>query len=572
MAGKVLRNDNGDLRELTDGQLAYAAYLILKDFASTSTGIGTVNVSSDPAYGTTIGTFIDTTRSVPVGTHPVDGTEINSTTYTFKQNLGTADTSSVVRPVSYYRPDDAVTSYTITSSEYEVLGLYDSSSNTVDDSDTGGDDVTLQVTINYDATNYLGYSVDVDSSDSGTTWEYSKQYMVKILGSELGGDDGVNDLYFLMSRYTGPNQPGQVNRLVVSNYTGFESQTPQIRNFDIKEMDDNQLRATLIGKCLTSLTTLGVGSYVLQPTAPSVGTWTEITTIDNDTLIGTNSTKLWRKTDGSEPTDVKRPLKLNNNYDIQEMSDAEISALSTVLRKQIVDTGIGTYKISASVPSGGTWVRVGEAFKDTRQKIGSQSFTLAGGYVGDAYTTNYDKAYVATYEGLTYDKFYAGTYYEGSYVSDQNIASYDKIYTGNYVRVTRTASYTGVYQRNVGKDYTGSRSYTRTFGSRQGSTYTGAYKFTGYYSRNFAGSYTRAFSTGFSGDYTRTYQRTSAVEYVGAYLRSSKTLNYVGSYDQDYVASYDQSYDANFIGTYSGDTILSQTEDVSEISLWIRTA
>lgn len=572
MAGKVLRNDNGDLRELTDGQLAYAAYLILKDFASTSTGIGTVNVSSNPAYGTTIGTFIDTTRSVPVGTHPVDGTEINSTVYTFKQNLGTADTSSVVRPVSYYQPDDAVTSYTITSSEYEVLGLWNSSTRTVDNSDTGGDDVTLTVTINYDAINFYGYSVDVDSNNSGSTWDYRKEYMVKVLGSELGGDDGVNDLYFLMSRWSGSNQPGSVTKFTVSSYTGFVSQPPQVRNFDVKEMNDSQLRSTLIGKCLTSLTTLGVGSYVLQPTAPSVGTWTEISTIDNATLVGTNSTKLWRKTDGSEPTDVKRPLKLNNNYDIQEMTNAEISALSTVLRKQIVDTGIGTYKISASVPSGGTWIRVGEAFKDTRQKIGSQSFTLAGGYVGDAYTTNYDKAYVATYEGLTYDKFYAGTYYEGNYVSDQNIASYAKLYTGNYVRVTRTASYSRISQRNVGIDYVGSRSYQRTFGSRQATVYTGTYKFTGYYSRNFAGSYSRAFSTGYSGDYTRTYQRTSAVEYVGAYLRSSKTLNYVGSYDKDYVASYDQSYDANFVGTYSGATILGQTEDVSEISLWIRTA
>jgi hypothetical protein len=54
MSEKLLRNDNGDLKELTDGQLAYAADLILRDFASSQSGVGTLVVSPNALAGTSI--------------------------------------------------------------------------------------------------------------------------------------------------------------------------------------------------------------------------------------------------------------------------------------------------------------------------------------------------------------------------------------------------------------------------------------------------------------------------------------------------------------------------------------
>lgn len=570
MADKVLRYDSGDLRELTDGQLAHATYLILKDFASSSTGVGTLNVGADTNLGTSIGTFVDTKRTVPVGTHPVDGTEISSTTYTFRQNASPVDTSSVVRPVSYVIPSDQTISFSISASNWQYVGRL---VNGAIDTQTYTGGTGLAFTVNINEQGNFSFSVTA----GGTDWTHLD--IIRIPGSVLGRTNGTDDIYVSLSVPVN----GVADNLLLYSSDSFEDENGNtyvsqdgirfVANFDIKEMDDDELENTLIGKCLTSLTTQGIGSYVLQPTAPATGTWTAITTITNDTLTGANSTKLWRKTDGSVPTDIKTPLKVDSNVDLKEMTNVEISALSTVLRKKIVETGIGTYQISASSPtSPGTWVKVGQAFKDTRQKVGDISFSLAGGYVGTDYVAGYDKNYVATYDGASYDKFYAGTYYSGSYASLQNVSSYVRNYAGTYTRITRVGYYIKSYLGVVAKNYAGARTYQRTFGSRAGPNYTGIYSFTGYFSRNFASAYVKVFSTDYTGSYTRTYSRTIDVGYTGSYLRSSKTINYVGSYNKDYIRTYDRAYDANFVGTYAGQTILSDTVDVSEISLWLRTA
>ena len=50
------------------------------------------------------------------------------------------------------------------------------------------------------------------------------------------------------------------------------------------------------------------------------------------------------------------------------MSDADIKTLAARLRNQIIATGIGQYKFSASNPagSGETWIQVGSTVTDTR--------------------------------------------------------------------------------------------------------------------------------------------------------------------------------------------------------------
>jgi hypothetical protein len=87
------------LQTMTTAEQDYAAHIILKNFASSATGLGTVNI--DGVSGTSIGTFSDTTRPYTVGQHPV-GTDFTTVTYTFKQVVSPAESeSSLARPVEY---------------------------------------------------------------------------------------------------------------------------------------------------------------------------------------------------------------------------------------------------------------------------------------------------------------------------------------------------------------------------------------------------------------------------------------------------------------------------------------
>lgn len=569
MVDKVLRNDNGDLRELTDGQLSYAAYLILKEFATYDTGVGTLKISASSNDGTLIGSFIDTKRSVALGTHPVDGTEILSTQYQFRQNLSAVDTSSVARPVSYITPSDAVTSYTITSSEYEILGLYDPLTNTVDATDTGGDDVTLTVTINYDSVNGLGYTIN--ATNGGTTWGYRQEYMVKILGSELGGDDGVHDLYFLMSRHTGTGT-GAVDRFRISLYSGFVSQAPQVRNFDIKEMDDSELYDTLIGKCLQQLTNGGIGSYALQVLSPTQGTWKKISTITNETLTSTNETYLWRKINDTAPTTELLPLKLNSSYDLQIMTTAEVKGLVEVLRYQIVNSQKGTYKLAENAPAGGTWKRVGIAFSDTRQDIADIS------YSGDfddpnPYTKEYTAHYRKLYSGPRYSAFYVGKDYAKDYIGDVNLGTYTKDYVKNYQR-TSSKSYSGSYTRVRKVQVPKSGNYRKTYTQSQTNLYyTGIHYFTRPYTGSYTGSFTGTYQgANYSGSSQAGYVKTSYLGYTKDYHGGDKTIAYQSSYAKDYSKNYQNAYILTSAGTYEGQTIVGDVETVSNVSLWIRSA
>lgn len=252
----------------------------------------------------------------------------------------------------------------------------------------------------------------------------------------------------------------------------------------IREQNNTELNSHIIARALSRLIDSGLGSYKLQPSAPtSGGTWESIATITNlyDGSNSSNTTKLWRRTAQTAPTTV-RPLHVRSDGHLEEMSDDEIQSMSPRFRNRIIDTGVGQYRVQNAAPTTGTWVRVGSAFTDTRQTVGDVSYS--GSYTG---------SYSGTYTG-----YYAGTEYAGSYAG----TSYSGAYAGGYIRY-----YSG---RNYG-------------------TYTGYY--TGYYA---------AYYTGY----------------------------YAASYAGDYTGSYSGTY----TGNYTGRTVLATTENVSTMSLWIRTA
>ena len=199
------------------------------------------------------------------------------------------------------------------------------------------------------------------------------------------------------------------------------------------EMTDAECRADIVDRINAKIAAGGVGSYVLQPSAPAEGTWTQIgATINNKLSVDTvnNSTKLWKRTTGSNTT-ATRPLKWDSSNDsLKELSDAEINDLVEMYQESIVDTGIGKYVLQTSAPGTGTWQRVGSAFTDTRKQRTDVSYAgdYTGAYAGN-YTGNYTGSYSTFYSGRQVGP-YSGTY-TGTYTG-----YYSGTYTGNYTGAT----------------------------------------------------------------------------------------------------------------------------------------
>ncbi|SVD35176.1 uncharacterized protein METZ01_LOCUS388030, partial [marine metagenome] len=168
------------------------------------------------------------------------------------------------------------------------------------------------------------------------------------------------------------------------------------------EMTDAECRADIVDRINVKIAAGGVGSYALQAAAPGTGTWAQVgDDITNKLAVNavSTTTKLWKRTTGSNTT-ATRPLKWDSSNDsVKELSDAEINDLVEMYQESIVDTGIGKYALQTSAPGTGTWQRVGAAFSDTRKQRNDIS------YAGD-----YQGTYAGTYTG------YYSTYYSGRQV------------------------------------------------------------------------------------------------------------------------------------------------------------
>ncbi len=304
---------------------------------------------------------------------------------------------------------------------------------------------------------------------------------------------------------------------------------------DVQEMTDAQITSDIINKVNDKIALFSIGTYKLQPSAPSGGTWTSVGTITN-TVIGASdeTSTLWKRTDTPSAT-VVRPIKVDSGT-FKEMTDAEIEYMAIHFRASIVATSVGKYELAASTPSPGTWIQCGAGFSDTRREVSDSS------YSGD-YTGNYDTTYTGTYTG-GYTATYTGAY-TGNYDT-----TYTGVYTGNY-----TGVYTGVYSGNYTGVYTGN--YIAYYSGVNYGTYSGDY--TGVYTGNYTGNYTGVFAGDYTGNYTATY--------TGIY-----TGTYDNTYTGIYTGGYTSTYTGIYTGAYVGATVQSALETVSTMKLWLRTA
>ena len=210
-----------------------------------------------------------------------------------------------------------------------------------------------------------------------------------------------------------------------------------------QEMTDADIDATIIAKTAAYIVNGGVGSYVLQPSAPATGTWTSKGTLTNqlNSEGTTNVTTLWQKTNDTvlDNSYVVRPVKFDDG--VREMTDAEIKTLTFRLRNYIVNQGVGKYALSINSPSsGGTWVTAGSGFIDTRYSVRPDTYTrIRNQSFTGGFATTYTGSYTGQFTGNFASDFTAT--YTGSYVG-----GYTQDYTANYVLFTGYAGFfTGVY-------------------------------------------------------------------------------------------------------------------------------
>lgn len=314
MADIVLKqtSSGGVIQEMDSSDKDYIEHVILTDFNSLDSGVGTLAVNPASTSGLTlIGSFVDTKRPDAVGTHPVGTSVTTVSTFNFYQDLQSASESitNAIRPVAL---------------------------------------------------------------------------------------DG---------------------------------------SADIQRMSDSKVNDDFIFSTQQNLYASGVGSYKLQPSAPTDGTWVSKGTI-TDTKIsgGTNTSQLWRKSaPASTPTTV-RPLKfVVSSGSLREMTDTEIKKFTPRLRNRIVANGIGTYKVQANAPtSGGTWVQMGDTFTDTRHQVANQSYT-------SNFSNTFTNTFTNTFAGFfssTYNRFQAFT---GSFIGSFS-GSRTKFFTGSF-----TGTFTGFF-------------------------------------------------------------------------------------------------------------------------------
>jgi hypothetical protein len=252
-----------------------------------------------------------------------------------------------------------------------------------------------------------------------------------------------------------------------------------ITSTGLKEQTDTNLNGNLIANALANLVSSGLGSYELNSSTPTGGTWTSQYTIVNNLDNSTsNVIYIWRKTGGVATPTIVRPVKIDTTTtpdSTKEMSEAEVIALTTRFRNQIVATGIGQCRVQATAPvSGGTWVTSGVSFSDTTRTASTITYTgyYTGAYTGGKYTGSYSGSYTGSYSG-SYTGSYSGGSYTGNYTGTyrKNFAGFlGTQYSGTYTGFYTGSSYTGKYTGSYSGKYTGSYS-----GSYTGGSYSGAY-------------------------------------------------------------------------------------------------
>lgn len=320
----------------------------------------------------------------------------------------------------------------------------------------------------------------------------------------------------------------------------------------IKQLTDAQINTDILDKVITAMVTESsytAGQYRLAGSAPSGGTWTARYTITDVANGGDTTYYIWQKTAATSTPDADlRPLKTYSGNNVKQMSDTEIQEMIPYFRNRIISTGVGTYKLQASTPVGGTWVSMGSA-SDTREQVSSQNYT--GSYGGTRTYSNVGYGGNRTYS-TSYTNTFAGT---RTYASGVGQYAGNRTYSDTYV-----SAFAGT------RPYAGSRTYSGNYVTYYAGYASPTYAGSRTYSANYI-SGTQYFTSGYAGSRTYSASYSGSRTYSGSYGNSfAGSRTYSGSY------AGNRTYSGSYSGTYAGDTIQATKDTVTTVSLWIRTA
>jgi len=210
---------------------------------------------------------------------------------------------------------------------------------------------------------------------------------------------------------------------------------------DIQRMSDSETNDDFVFSTQQNLVASGVGSYKLQPSAPTDGTWVEKAAIVDSLQSTSNTIKLWRKSAPATAPTVVRPLKfVAGSGSLRELTNTEINKFTPRLRNRIVANGIGQYRLQTAAPSdAGTWIQVGSDIIDTRHQVSNQNYT---GFFTNTFSNTFSNTFTGYYSG-TYNRYasFSGAF-QGSF-SGSRAKNFTGYFTGTFTG-TFTATFTGL--------------------------------------------------------------------------------------------------------------------------------
>jgi len=566
---KVKDGDYGSIQEMTDGNMGYFADIVLKQFASDNTGVGSIGVNN--GTGTQIGRFNDTRydNNSFVGKHPVDGSMIDEVIYQFTQNLSTINPSDIT-----YKPlicvDDASNKTpvytatgtvnvnkatgTITGVAVTDGGYYrsaDTVSATISSPYSGSDRAT--VTVSLTSGRVTGLSVSNDGSNYETTATGTSALSGSTVGSLTVNNAGRGYVSAPSVTFSAPTTErvatasativdGEIDSITINDGGWGYYSAPTVTIVDVGAGTSATATATVSDGEVTSITVTNAGSayenvYVLisDPDTPSV-TATATSSISSGEVnsvtitnagVGYESapTATFEEPETSTTVTFSTPTIDSNHYARGQYESEQVAIkemdLSTI-KTAIIDKcltkitagGIGSYRIttSSTAPNDGTYNLV-TSFTDT-SKVDVVNNT--GNEVENTYylwrKTNETNTYPAIYP-LVLDS--NSDFIEMTDTDIQNykqILQYYIVQTGiGQYRIQQTAPSTGTW-KNVGQVSDVRQDVADI-------SYTG----------QFTGSYT--------GNYTSTFSQRFVAQYTGQYIRQYSKV-YTGSYTGQFTGSY----------------------------------
>lgn len=266
-------------------------------------------------------------------------------------------------------------------------------------------------------------------------------------------------------------------------------------------------------------------------------------------------------------------LPIEYNSGIKEQTDVNLNADSiSVALANLVANGQGSYALTPTSPTGGTWV--------------SKATVTNYAYTGSTNVTYLWRktAPASVPSALRPLKILAGSPISVKEMSDAEIQTLTARFR-NQIVSTGIGKYAVQASAPVsgGTWVTQGQAFNDTRNTESAQPYTGVYTgsysgaYVGTYSRAFTGSYAGTYTGTYSGNYTGIYTRTFAARqgpaYTGVYTgyySGGYTGSYAGSYTGAFTGSYTGAYTGAYTGVYTGITLDASATTVSTVSLWLR--